>query len=97
MQNTEALLFSSSATMSSPAAHIPPYPPSTPDDEKFSFDVATDELDTPKGRYSQYIEKNGEPILVEWTEEEERRVVRKADMFLLPIFTGKFVGWAASH
>jgi hypothetical protein len=83
--------------MSSPAANDSPYPPSTPDNEKFGFEVASDEIDAPKERYSQYIDKNGERILVEWTEQEERRVVRKADMFLLPIFTGKFVGRVASH
>lgn len=36
--------------------------------------------------YHQHIERNGERVLVSWTKEEERRVVRKADYLFLPIF-----------
>lgn len=36
--------------------------------------------------YHQHIERNGQRVLVSWTKEEERRVVRKADWLFLPIF-----------
>ena len=38
------------------------------------------------GTFSAYIPKNGAEMLVTWTKEEQARVVRKADIFLLPIF-----------
>ncbi|KAI1100744.1 major facilitator superfamily domain-containing protein [Jackrogersella minutella] len=36
--------------------------------------------------YHRYIVRNGQQVLVNWTKEEERRVVRKADFLFLPIF-----------
>lgn len=36
--------------------------------------------------FHQHIERNGQQVLVSWTKEEERRVVRKADYLFLPIF-----------
>lgn len=72
-----------------------PHPPSpvSSDDEKNSLDHAADDFDSPaeadnQGRYSQVIEKDGARVRVEWTAEEERAVVRKADLYLLPIFAG---------
>lgn len=37
--------------------------------------------------FSQHIEKDGVEILVTWTREEEKKVVRKADFLFLPLFT----------
>lgn len=36
--------------------------------------------------YHQHIVRNGQQVLVSWTKEEEKRVVRKADYLFLPIF-----------
>ncbi|KAI4867270.1 MFS general substrate transporter [Hypoxylon rubiginosum] len=44
--------------------------------------------------YHQHIERNGQRVLVSWTKEEERRVVRKADYLFLPIFALMFT-WMA--
>ena len=38
------------------------------------------------GSLTAYIPKNGQDVLVTWTKEEQARVVRKADIFLLPVF-----------
>jgi hypothetical protein len=42
---------------------------------------------TEDGHFNQYIERDGKHILVNWTKEEEARVVRKADFLFLPLFT----------
>lgn len=39
------------------------------------------------GLFHQYIEKDGSQVLVSWTKEEEKSVVRKADFLFLPIFS----------
>ncbi|OTB18984.1 hypothetical protein K445DRAFT_54466 [Daldinia sp. EC12] len=44
--------------------------------------------------FHQHIEKNGQQVLVSWTKEEEKRVVRKADYLFLPIFALMFT-WMA--
>ncbi|KAI0119414.1 MFS general substrate transporter [Daldinia grandis] len=44
--------------------------------------------------FHQHIERNGQQVLVSWTKEEERRVVRKADYLFLPIFALMFT-WMA--
>ncbi|KAI8964039.1 MFS general substrate transporter [Daldinia sp. FL1419] len=44
--------------------------------------------------YHQHIERNGQQVLVSWTKEEERRIVRKADWLFLPIFALMFT-WMA--
>ncbi|KAI1390999.1 MFS general substrate transporter [Hypoxylon trugodes] len=44
--------------------------------------------------FHQRIEKNGQQVLVSWTKEEEKRVVRKADWLFLPIFALMFT-WMA--
>lgn len=38
------------------------------------------------GVFHQIIVKDGQDVLVSWTLEEEKRVVRKADFLFLPIF-----------
>lgn len=38
--------------------------------------------------FEQTIEKEGQPVVVRWTAAEQRALVRKGDIFLLPIFTG---------
>ncbi|GAA6041782.1 hypothetical protein JCM8097_007158 [Rhodosporidiobolus ruineniae] len=37
-----------------------------------------------------HVLKNGVRVAISWTKEEQRRLVRKADLFLLPIFTVLF-------
>ncbi|KAJ9150375.1 MFS general substrate transporter [Pleurostoma richardsiae] len=49
---------------------------------------------TEDGHFNQYIERDGKHILVNWTKEEEARVVRKADFLFLPLFTLMFT-WMA--
>ncbi|OTA94856.1 hypothetical protein M434DRAFT_10376 [Hypoxylon sp. CO27-5] len=44
--------------------------------------------------HHQHIERNGQRVLVSWTKEEEKRVVRKADYLFLPIFALMFT-WMA--
>ncbi|KAI0897789.1 MFS general substrate transporter [Annulohypoxylon nitens] len=44
--------------------------------------------------YHQHIVRNGQQVLVSWTKEEEKRVVRKADYLFLPIFALMFT-WMA--
>ncbi|XXH00181.1 hypothetical protein Hte_006523 [Hypoxylon texense] len=44
--------------------------------------------------FHQHIERNGQQVLVSWTKEEEKRVVRKADYLFLPIFALMFT-WMA--
>ncbi|GAA5974281.1 hypothetical protein JCM11641_006710 [Rhodosporidiobolus odoratus] len=39
------------------------------------------------GKIHGHLLKNGERISISWTKEEQSSVVRKADLFLLPIFT----------
>jgi hypothetical protein len=51
------------------------------DSEKHDIETTED------GRFHQYIERDGQQVLVSWTKAEEARVVRKADFFLLPLFT----------
>ncbi|OTB07793.1 hypothetical protein M426DRAFT_267012 [Hypoxylon sp. CI-4A] len=46
------------------------------------------------GYFHQHIERNGQRVLVSWTKEEERRVVRKADLLFLPLFALMFT-WMA--
>ncbi|KAI1764068.1 MFS general substrate transporter [Hypoxylon sp. FL1150] len=46
------------------------------------------------GYYHQCIERNGMQVLVSWTKEEEKSVVRKADYLFLPIFALMFT-WMA--
>lgn len=46
--------------------------------------------------YHQHIERNGQRVLVSWTKEEERRVVRKADYLFLPIFAVRTIRYPAS-
>ncbi|KAL5408500.1 hypothetical protein PMIN03_006469 [Paraphaeosphaeria minitans] len=48
----------------------------------------------PDGLLHQVIERNGKEILVSWNEEEEAKVVRKADFLFLPLFTLMFT-WMA--
>lgn len=36
--------------------------------------------------YHQHIERKGQQVLVSWTKEEEKKVVRKADFLFLPLF-----------
>ncbi|KAI2621698.1 MFS general substrate transporter [Hypoxylon sp. NC1633] len=44
--------------------------------------------------YHQHIERDGQRVLVSWTKDEEKRVVRKADFLFLPIFALMFT-WMA--
>ncbi|KAI5865489.1 MFS general substrate transporter [Durotheca rogersii] len=44
--------------------------------------------------FHQHIVKDGQQVLISWTKEEERRVVRKADYLFLPIFALMFT-WMA--
>ena len=39
------------------------------------------------GTFHQLISRKGEQVVVSWTKEEERKVVRKADFLFLPLFT----------
>ena len=45
------------------------------------------ELELSSGIFSTFIEKDGQQVLVTWTKQEERVVVRRADLLLLPVFT----------
>lgn len=38
-------------------------------------------------KFEQVIQRDGQDVLVRWTKEEERKVVRKADFRFLPLFT----------
>ncbi|VUC26933.1 unnamed protein product [Clonostachys rosea] len=52
------------------------------------------DAENPTGTREQVIVKNGEEHIISWTPDEERRVVRKADLLFLPIFTVMFT-WMA--
>ncbi|KAL7625059.1 hypothetical protein AAE478_004273 [Parahypoxylon ruwenzoriense] len=64
-------------------------PPSSSSADRESGERAEDSL-----YYQQHIEKDGRQVLVSWTKEEEKRVVRKADFLFLPIFALMFT-WMA--
>jgi len=51
------------------------------DTEKLSSETDSD------GSFQQVILRKGQEVSVSWTKEEERRVVRKADLLFLPLFT----------
>ncbi|KAH6654748.1 major facilitator superfamily domain-containing protein [Truncatella angustata] len=67
---------------------------------KASVNISDNAVTTPDANsvqdsvLSQQIKRNEKQIIVTWTKEEERRVVRKADFILLPLFSLMFT-WMA--
>ncbi len=60
------------------------------DDEKSNSGTSSprpSDLENPNdGLFHQVIVKDGKEVLVSWTQEEQARVVRKADFLFLPLF-----------
>lgn len=52
--------------------------------------ISTPESSNSGGVLSQEITKDGKHLLVTWTKDEERRIVRKVDFILLPLFSVSF-------
>jgi len=57
------------------------------DMEKQSLESTSD------GSVHQVILRKGQEVSISWTKEEERRVVRKADLLFLPLFTVGVMKW----